>query len=73
MHDGIELEKRKVPTGVICTDLFIATAKIQAAISGILSYPFAVIPHPISRLGEDELRERAEVAAAQIIELLVNK
>ena len=73
MHDGIELEKRKIPTAVICTDLFIPTAKAQAAISGITSYPFAVIPHPISRLGEDELRESAEVAAGQVMELLLNK
>ncbi|MFC1904460.1 hypothetical protein ACFLXT_01645 [Chloroflexota bacterium] len=42
-------------------------------ISGIPSYPFAIIRHPIGRLSEDELRERAEVAAAQVIKLLVSE
>ena len=73
MHDGIELEKQAIPTVVICTDLFAPTAKAQAAISGFPSYPFAIIPHPIGRLGEEELGERAEMAAAQVMELLGNK
>ncbi|MFC1982273.1 hypothetical protein ACFLV5_00550 [Chloroflexota bacterium] len=72
MHDGIELEKRHVPAAVIITDLFIDTAKLQVSISGIPTYPFAVIPHPISRLGEDELRDRAEKATGQILSCLNN-
>ena len=73
LHDGIELEKRKIPAAVICTDLFIPSAKTQAAISGIPSYPFVIVPHPIGRLGGDGLKERAAVAAPQVVELLLNK
>ncbi|MFC1980680.1 hypothetical protein ACFLVN_00285 [Chloroflexota bacterium] len=73
MHDGIELEKRKIPSAVICTDLFIPTARVQAAISGIPSYSFITIAHPISRLAENELRERAEIAAGQVMKLLSNE
>lgn len=64
------MEKRHIPAAVIVTDLFISTAKAQATISGIPSYPFAVIPHPISRLGEDELKKRAEEAASQVLAYL---
>ena len=73
LHDGIELEKRNIPTAVICTDLFVPTANAQSMISGITSYSFAVIPHPISRLDENELMERAEAAATQVVKLLLNK
>ena len=73
LHDGIELEKRKIPAAVICTDLFIPTANAQGSISGIQAYPFAVIRHPIGRLGDDELRKQAEIAAAQVIKLLLSK
>ena len=73
MHDGIELEKRNIPTAVICTDLFIPTGKAQATISGIPAYPFAIIPHPIGRLEENEIRERVRLAIPQVVELLLNK
>ena len=72
LHDGIELEKREIPVAVICTDLFISSAKAQAAISGIPSYPFVIVPHPISRLGEDGLKEIAKMAESQVVELLLN-
>ena len=52
---------------VIITDLFVNTVKEIASICGIPDYPFAVIPHPISRLGEEELDQRAGLASAQII------
>ena len=73
LHDGIELEKRNIPAAVICTDLFVPTANAQSRISGIASYSFAVISHPISSLDENELMERAEAATTQAIKLLLNK
>ena len=71
MHDGIELERRGVPTAVICTDQFIASAKAQAAICGNPLYPFVVVPHPIGSLTAAELRERARAAAPQVIDILI--
>jgi hypothetical protein len=70
VHDGIELERRGVPTAVICTDQFIASAKAQAAICGNPDYPFVVVPHPIGSLTAAELQERARIAASQVIEIL---
>ena len=59
-----------MPTAVICTDQFIASAKAQAAICGNPDYPFVVVTHPIGSLTTDELRERARTAASQVIEIL---
>ena len=59
-----------MPTAVICTDQFIASAKAQAAICGNPDYPFVVVTHPIGSLTPDELRERARAAASQVIEIL---
>ena len=59
-----------MPTAVICTDQFIASARAQAAICGNPDYPFVVVTHPIGSLTGDELRERARTAASQVIEIL---
>ena len=59
-----------MPTAVICTDEFIASAKAQAAICGNPDYPFVVVTHPIGSLTPAELRERARTAAGQVIEIL---
>jgi hypothetical protein len=71
LHDGIELEKRGVPTAVICTDEFIASAKAQAAICGNPLYPFVVVPRPIGSLTLEDLRERAREAMPQIVDILI--
>ena len=71
MHDGIEIERRGKPAAVVCTDRFIVTARAQAAACGLPDYPFAVVPHPIGRLPEEVLRERAEQAAPQVVKLLL--
>jgi hypothetical protein len=73
LHDGIELEQRGVPTAVICTDQFVASAKAQAAICGNPDYPFVVVPHPIGSLTPAELRERAQAATGQVVEILTRQ
>ena len=59
-----------MPTAVICTDQFVASAKAQAAISGNPQYPFVVVPHPIGSLTAVELRARAAVALPQVVAIL---
>jgi hypothetical protein len=58
---------------VICTDQFVASAKAQAAICGNPDYPFVVVGHPIGSLTAGELRERARIAAAQVIDILTRE
>ena len=70
MHDGLELETRGVPTVVVCTEPFRATAQAICATRGIPDYRFALVEHPIGSLTEDELRERAGAAAAAVAKIL---
>ncbi len=55
---------------MVCTDQFVTSARAQAAISGNPEYPFVVVAHPIGSLTDDELRERARVATAEVIRIL---
>jgi hypothetical protein len=55
---------------VICTDEFVESAKAQAAISGNPRYPFVVVRHPIGSLTAAELRERADAALPQVLDIL---
>jgi hypothetical protein len=73
MHDSIELEKRGVPTALICTEQFIRTAQTMAKICGLPDYPFAVIPHPLGNLEPAEVRVRAEAAAPEIRRILLDR
>jgi hypothetical protein len=73
VHDGITFENQGKPAAVICTAPFIPTGKMMAHIQGNPDYPFAVIPHPIGALTEEQLAERARLALAQVLQLLVGK
>ena len=70
MHDGIELDRRGVPTAVICTDQFVESARAQAKICGNPDYPFAVVAHPLGSLTAAELQARAEAALPQVLAIL---
>jgi hypothetical protein len=66
VQDGIALERRGVPTFVVCTSELLTTATIAASTVGVPDYPFVVIDHPFGALGLPELRERAGEAHRQI-------
>ncbi len=70
MHDGIELERRGVPTAVICTEQFVESVRAQAEICGNPLYPFVVVAHPIGSLTRRELGERADAALPRVIAIL---
>jgi hypothetical protein len=71
VHDGITLEKRGIPTAVICTEPFISSGKAMSNIGGIPEYPFVVLPHPLGSLDEERLRERAMQAAPEVLRILL--
>ena len=56
---------------MVLTEPFQATADLTAKMAGMPGYAYAVIPHPISRLQPDALRERAEAVAGRVAELLL--
>ena len=71
MHDAIALEKRGIPTALVCSEPFIPTAKTMAKIQGIPDYPFAVVPHPVGSLPLEDIKERAKRALPQVRALLL--
>ena len=64
------IEQRGKAAAVICTEQFASSARMTAQTFGMYGYPFAEILHPIGRVTEQELTERAEVAFPQVVELL---
>lgn len=69
VHDGVEIEKMGVPGIAICTEAFKPGLDALAAMRGMPDYAFAIVPHPLGVLFDDELLLRAELAAPQVVEI----
>ena len=65
------MEKRGVPTAVICTEPFISSGRAMSRIGGIPDYPFVAVPHPLGSLAPDALRGRAMQAAPDVLRILL--
>ncbi|MFN0159971.1 MAG: hypothetical protein ACKVQQ_02005 [Burkholderiales bacterium] len=57
MHDTIEFEKRGIPAAVVVTEAFRNAALFQFRSKGMDGHPFAVMPHPISNLNPEQMRD----------------
>jgi hypothetical protein len=55
----------------VMTTRFISAAELMTCVLGFPAYEFAVIRHPISSASDDELREMAAAATAQVHHLLL--
>jgi len=55
---------------VICSDAFRATGDAMAEIQGAPGYRYLTTPHPVAGLTPDQVRERAEAVAAEVMSLL---
>ncbi len=64
------MEKRGVPSAVICTEPFISSGKAMAVAHGVPDYPFVVIPHPINATPFEQLDEWAEDCLRKVVDLL---
>jgi hypothetical protein len=71
--DVILLEKRGIPSAAICTEALQASANAMAAVQGAPGYRYAVVPHPVSSLGPEELASHAKLAAPQVLEILLGR
>jgi hypothetical protein len=54
----------------VMTTRFVSAAELMARVLGFPGYAFAVIPHPISSAGDDELQAMAVLATEQARRLL---
>ena len=71
MLDGILLEKAKIPSASIVTDVFEVTGRAMAEQWGLPYYKFLVMPHPIANLTEAQLDQRAREIAPEVVKLLL--
>lgn len=71
MLDGILLEKARIPSASIVTDVFEVTARAMAEQWGLPYYKFLMMPHPIANLSEAQLDQRAREMAPEVVKLLL--
>jgi hypothetical protein len=57
VHDTIEFEKRGIPATVIITQAFKNAAVFQFKGKGMDGHPYIEMPHPISNLKPEEIKE----------------
>ena len=64
------MEKAGLPSATICTDRFIPTARGMAKMWGAEDYPTIFTEHPIENLDREQLRQRAEGLATEVVTIL---
>ncbi|MET0240555.1 MAG: hypothetical protein ABW184_11735 [Sphingobium sp.] len=69
--NAIELEKRGIPSFLICTPPFVDAVTSMAKLGGMSDVKWAVVEHPIGSVMEAELASRALDAARQFRECLL--
>jgi hypothetical protein len=70
--NAMDLEKRGVPCLLVSTPPFADAVTTMAKLGGMPDMKWSIIEHPLGSLGEDELRERARVAARQFREIILS-
>ena len=55
---------------MICSDAFKATADAMADVQGAPGYVYVTTPHPVAGLTPEQVRERAEAVAGEVVSLL---
>jgi len=57
VHDTVEFEKRGIPATVIITEAFKKTAVFQFRAKGMEGHRYVQLPHPVSSLTREAMRE----------------
>ena len=57
VHDTVEFEKRGIPATLVLTGVFKNAAVHQFRSKGLDGHPFVELPHPISNLTHDQMRD----------------
>ena len=70
VHDTVEFEKRGIPAAVILTQAFTTAAVFQFRAKGMEGHPYITLPHPISNLSPEAMREVTQRYVAQVVRQL---
>jgi hypothetical protein len=68
--DGTIFEEKGLQAAAVITDSFRRTGESMARRRGFLDYQYVVVTNPIGSLGADRIRERAEQALPQVLDIL---
>ena len=70
MADGTIFEERGLQAAAVITDSFRRTGESMARRRGFPDYRYVMVTNPIGSLGPDGIRQRAEEALPQVLEVL---
>jgi hypothetical protein len=70
VHDTIEFEKRGIPATVIITQAFTNACVFQFKGKGMEGHPYIELPHPISNLKPNEMRDLTLQFVDQVVRQL---
>ena len=70
MADGTLFEARGIPSASICTDAFRASGDAMAGSRGYPGYHYALMPHPLSSLTPEQVKEHAHKLLPEILDIL---
>ena len=57
VHDTVEFEKRGIPATMVLTSVFKNAAIHQFRTRGMDGHPFIELPHPVSNLTPEQMRD----------------
>ena len=63
-------ERKGIQTAAVLTDTFIRPGDAMARVQGFRDYQYAVIPHPISSLNQEQVQKRAEEVLPEVLRIL---
>jgi hypothetical protein len=70
IHNSIELEKKGLPTTVICSSKFETLIEATARAKGFPNFSHVTIPHPIAENDASLIRAKADNAIEELIRML---
>jgi hypothetical protein len=68
--DGTIFEKRGIPAASITTDAFTASGDAMARARGFPGFHYAMMPHPLSSLTPEQVREEARKLVPEVLQIL---
>ena len=66
----IEMQRRGVPSAVICSEPFLQLGRTQSRVLGVPDLPLIIIKHPLGGLALDAVKARADSALPQLLQVL---
>jgi hypothetical protein len=68
--DGTIFEERGLQAAAVITDSFHLTGRSMARRRGFPDYKYVTVTNPIGSLGPEQIKQRAEQALPQVLEIL---